>query len=63
MKDLTGYSDQELSLQVFNDEYFYIERHTGDYLIALINEEFHYTDEQMQVLLTDLEDDKQEAVQ
>lgn len=58
MIDLTGYTEQELSLQVFNDEYFYIERHHREYLMALINEEFIYTDEQMTVLLEDLDDDE-----
>lgn len=58
MKDLTMYSDNELSLQVFNDEYFYIERHDRDYLKALIQEEFIYTDEQMTVLNATLKADR-----
>ena len=60
MRDLTQYTDQELSLNVFNDEYFYNERffdYSYDYLIALINEEFIYTPEQMAVLISDLDDD------
>lgn len=64
MENLTQYTEQELSLRVFNDEYFYIERnHNGnsDYLKALINEEFHYTDKQMEVLDQDLIDDLEEA--
>ena len=64
MQDLTQYTDQELSLRVFNEEYFYIERnHNGNsnYLKALINEEFHYTSEQMDVLEQDLIDDLEEA--
>jgi len=58
MENLTQYTDQELSLRVFNDEYFYIERANVDYLKALIAEEFHYTQDQMSVLLVDLEDDR-----
>ena len=60
MRDLTQYSDQELSLHVFNDEYFYIERANRPYLMALINEEFIYTDEQMRELINDLNDDETE---
>jgi hypothetical protein len=57
MKDLNGYSDKELSLRVFNEKYFYIERNyngNSNYLMALINEEFYYTEEQMKVLEEDL---------
>ena len=60
MQDLTQYSDQELSLNVFNDEYFYIERENRPYLMALINEEFTYTADQMAELIQDLDDDKGE---
>ena len=56
MKDLTIYSDNELSLQVFNDQYFYSEIHHPEYLMALIKEEFVYTPEQMQTLVDDLDD-------
>ena len=55
MIDLTGYSDAELSLQVFNDAYFYNERHHFEYLMALINEEFIYTVKQMEMLCDDLD--------
>ena len=57
MKDLKGYSDKELSLRLFNEEYFYIERNyngNSNYLMALINEEFYYNDQQMKVLEEDL---------
>lgn len=57
MQNLTQYGDQELSLNVFNDEYFYIERHNRPYLIALINEEFIYTPEQMEELIQDLNEE------
>ena len=55
MIDLTGFSDAELSLQVFNDEYFYTERGSVEYLIALLNEEFIYTVKQLEMLLDDLD--------
>ena len=59
MIDLTNYSDDELSLMVFNDEYFYIERKNEDYLLALCNEEFIFTAEQLAVLKQDLADDRE----
>ena len=55
MRDITAYSDEELSLEVFNTEYFYIERSHSDFLWALINEEFIYTPEQATVLQQDLD--------
>jgi hypothetical protein len=61
MKDLTNYSDNELSLMVFNTEYFYVERHTPDFLFALCKEEFYFTAKQMEVLKQDLADDEEEA--
>ena len=48
-------------MSVFNEEYFYIERSNRPYLMALIDEEFHYTPEQMAELITDLDDDAQEC--
>jgi len=57
MQNLTQYSDQELSLNVFNDEYFYLEIHNRPFLMALIAEEFIYTADQMAVLIQDLNDD------
>jgi len=60
MENLTQFTDEELSLRVFNDEYFYIERGNKPYLLALVAEEFIYTSKQMEVLTTDLEVDKQE---
>lgn len=56
MKDLTMYSNDELSLQIFNDQYFYNEINHPEYLMALIKEEFVYTSEQMQTLVDDLDD-------
>ena len=60
MKDIRMYSDSELSLLVFNDEYFYKERKNIPYLSALIKEEFIYTDAQMQDLVNDLREDELE---
>ena len=54
MKDLTMHSDDELSLQVFNDQYFYSEIDHPEYLMALIKEEFVYTTKQMETLVEDL---------
>ena len=52
--DITGYSDRELSLQVFNDEYFYNEIENRPYLIALIDEQFKYNDAQFSDLLSSI---------
>ncbi len=60
MRDLTDYGDQELSLSVFNEEYFYVERGNRPFLIALVNEEFEYTEEQFDELMKDLDDDEEE---
>lgn len=54
MTNLELYSDNQLSLQVYNDEYFYNERHNQDFLMALIDEEFHYTEAQRKILIDDL---------
>ena len=60
MRDITHYSDQELSLLVFNEQYFYIERHNRPFLMALIQEEFKYTDKQLEILINDLAEDLEE---
>ena len=57
MIDLTHHSDRELSWIVFNNEYFYTERHNIPYLLHIIDEGFIYTPKQMDVLITDLDDD------
>lgn len=54
MKDLRTYSDKELSLNVFNDEYFYIEIDNPKYLLALVKEEFIYTNNQLEYLINDI---------
>tara|TARA_R110002153_G_scaffold12479_2_gene46490 strand:- start:683 stop:859 length:177 start_codon:yes stop_codon:yes gene_type:complete len=58
LNDITQYGENELSLNVFNNEYFYNERLNKSYLMALISEEFIYTDEQMDVLIQDLDDEE-----
>ena len=58
MNDITRYGENELSLNVFNDEYLYNARLNKSYLMALISEEFIYTDEQMDVLIQDLDDEE-----
>ena len=59
-QDLTGYSDSELSLLVFNDEGLYRKRHRRGF-VSLLDELFIYTTAQLEELLTDLEDDLQES--
>lgn len=54
MIDITNYSDSELSLQVMNDAYFYNERHHTEFLIALVKEEFFFTDKQFEIMLEDV---------
>ena len=56
MVNITMHSNDELSLRVFNDPYFYNEIHHPEYLMALIKEEYVYSDEQMERLVEDLED-------
>jgi hypothetical protein len=58
LNDITQYGENELSLHVFNDEYLYNARLNKSYLMALISEEFIYTDEQMDVLIQDLDDEE-----
>jgi hypothetical protein len=55
-QDITLYSDNELSLIVFNDEYFYNHRHRRD-LIPMLQDMFIFTDAQLKVLEEDLEED------
>ena len=56
MENISMHSNDELSLRVFNEPYFYNEIHHPEYLMALIKEEFVYTSEQMQSLVEDLDD-------
>ena len=56
MENISMHSNDELSLRVFNDPYFYNEIHHPEYLMALIKEEYVYSDEQMVRLVDDLDD-------
>ena len=58
MIDLTKYSEDELSLNVFKDEFLYNLRHRKD-LVFTLDEMFIYTEEQLGVLQHDLIDDKE----
>ena len=61
MEDLTNYSDDELSLRVFNDEFMYKHRDDIEYLKEVIFDNFFkYTDAQMEVLIQDIADDAEE---
>ena len=57
MINCVGFSDSELTLYVMNDPYFYNERHHREYLVALIDEEFIYTPEQMADLIETLDEE------
>ena len=59
-QDVTMHSDDELSLIVMNDEFFYTQRHDRGFL-SLVSESFIYTSEQLDVLTQDLEDDLAES--
>lgn len=58
-QDLTEFSENELSLLVFNDEYLYKRRNSRDFLIEL-DEMFLYTEEQLDALKSDLYEEEQE---
>ena len=62
MQDITMYSDDELSMIVFNDEFLYNGRHKS-YFIKEIEEFFIYTPEQLEVLIQDIQDDLEEQDQ
>lgn len=55
-QDLTEYSDNELSLLVFNDEWLYRQRNRRGFIDTL-KEFFLFTDEQLETLKQDLEDE------
>lgn len=54
--DLRHYSDQELSLLVFNDEGLYRMRNSGVF-IDILKEYYIFTDDQLEVLQHDLNDE------
>jgi hypothetical protein len=58
-EDLTHYSDDELSLRVFNDEYLYTMRHRRG-LFPLLEEQFIYSRVQRNFLIEDIERDIEE---
>jgi hypothetical protein len=62
MKNITQYPDKELCDIIFSDEYFYIERLNRPYLMALIREEIVFTDKQLSVLITALDEDVSENI-
>lgn len=55
-QDLREYSDGELSLIVYNDEHLYRMRNNSQFL-GYINDHFLFTDEQLEELEKDLEDE------
>lgn len=59
-QDLTQYSDDELSLLVFNTESLYEGRHWPGFF-ETIDDLFVYTEAQMDVLKQDLADDLEES--
>ena len=60
MQDLRQYSDDELSMWVFNDESLYRIRHHPQDLGEVLSSCFKYTRAQMAVLNQDLADDELE---
>ncbi len=60
-QDLTEYSNNELSLLVFNTEYLYRMRRNVRKLMQEIDEVYLYNDEQLTVLLQDIKEDLGEA--
>jgi len=59
-QDLREYSENELSLLVFNDEGLYKMRDRSC-LVETLNDFFIFTDEQLEVLKQDIQDDNEEA--
>jgi len=58
-ENLSFYSDDELSLRVFNDEQLYVERHMHGFIDTLAGL-FTFTNEQRAVLADDLINDLSE---
>ena len=57
LRDITEYSDNELAMQVMNDEHFYIELDNPKLVLALVDEEFIYTDKQKEILIDTMRED------
>lgn len=60
-QDLTLYSNDELSLWVFNDEALYRMRNRS-YLKDILDEHFIYSEAQYEQLIQDIEDDNKDGV-
>ena len=65
-QDLKEYSDNELSLIVFNDESCYlmrrqILRHYEQNKPSILNDWFEFTDDQLETLIQDIKDDLNES--
>lgn len=58
-QDLTEYSENELSLIVFNDEGLYRMRRNSQFL-GYLNDHFIFTDDQLETLQNDLIDEAKE---
>ena len=59
MENLTEYSDQELSNWVFNTECLYNARNDQAELMRIINSSFIFTNKQLEVLKSDLEEEQE----
>ena len=56
-EDLTRYTNDELSLIVFNSELLHYHRHDDTWLIDYLDARYHYTTEQLDQLKLDLAED------
>lgn len=61
-QSLYRYSDDELSLIVFNTEYLYNIRHKKE-LFRVLRQDYQFTNKQLAVLKADLKDDLNEISQ
>jgi len=57
MKDITNYSENELSLLVMNDEDYYIQMENPKLLLETLYQDFIYTDKQLKVLIDTMRED------
>jgi hypothetical protein len=53
MKDLTLYQNSALSEHVRKNSYFMVEKNNMPFLLALVAEEFYYTEVQLNTLVSD----------
>ena len=60
MLDITRYADNELINILINDEYFYSEINNHEFILALVAEEFIYTQDQLDTLKEYLEESAEE---